>query len=231
MKSRLIGMLVPLLLMTSGCGGDDDDTGAADAALADGAALVDTGVDSAPDATVTLMFNVAGHDYGSLALGGMTGFPYTVRNVGAVTTGAMTVVITGDDASEFNFGFNGCNGQLLAPQGTCNMAVRFAPAATGSPGPRVASLRASHAGSSEVAQIPITGTALPVPILVLVPSSLGFPDTAVGATSAPQAGMMPPSEGPVTSGLVPISFAPLRTRLTAFLIVSYVYMGVSPTTT
>ena len=55
-----------------------------------------------------------------------------------------------------------------------------------------------------------------------LPTKYAFTPVAnsIGATSAPHAGMMPSSAGPVRSGLVPISFAPLLTRLTARLIVS-----------
>ena len=54
---------------------------------------------------------------------------------------------------------------------------------------------------------------------------------SMGEISARQAGAMPFSTGPVMSGFVPRSLAPLRTRCTAFWIFSKLYPLVSPTTT
>jgi len=169
-----------LVLVVVGCGGDDDDS--SDAALVVDAAPVDaTPIDAAPG----LAFTTPTHDYGSTTPGSLLGFQWQLSNSGAVTTGAVTVVLSGPDAQDFNFGFNSCNTMTLAPGATCNMAVRFAPQVGRPLGTKTAFLDATAAGPGGSARATMTGTVVMPPVLITMPSSIPPVQVQVGQ-SGPQ---------------------------------------------
>ena len=107
--------------------------------------------------------------------------PVLVTNVGAVTTGPLTVAL---GAGEFSLQADGCTGQSVASQGTCTFSVVYAPTTT----PPLSS-------GGDFAGILVSGT--PGGVGASTAAGYGatilmdewqylFADTAVGATSAPK---------------------------------------------
>jgi len=84
-----------------------------------------------------------------------------------------------------DFGINStlCGGATLAPNGSCNTTVHFAPTATGN---RTASLEFTDDASNSPQDVPLSGFGLPAtaPIFSVSPASLTFPNQQVGTTSA-----------------------------------------------
>ncbi|WP_433380356.1 choice-of-anchor D domain-containing protein [Actinoplanes sp. CA-142083] len=101
----------------------------------------------------------------------------TVTNSGSAAAPVSGISITGDFSQT-----NTC-GSSIAAGGSCTVTVRFAPTAAGS---RTGNLTVTASGITNT--IPLSGTGVaPGPILTASPSSLSFPGTVVGATSAAQA--------------------------------------------
>lgn len=80
------------------------------------------------------------------------------RDLRAVTVESATVV--GDDAAEFILDASACAGLTLQPDQSCELAIRFAPAAAGF---RQATARLELAGTEQAVELLLTGTALPPP--------------------------------------------------------------------
>ncbi|MFI5896566.1 choice-of-anchor D domain-containing protein [Actinoplanes sp. NPDC051513] len=100
----------------------------------------------------------------------------TVTNSGTAAAPVSGVSITGDFSQT-----NTC-GSSIAGGGSCTVSVRFAPTVAGS---RTGNLTVTASGITST--IPLSGTGVaPGPILSASPSSLSFPGTVVGATSAGQ---------------------------------------------
>jgi hypothetical protein len=86
---------------------------------------------------------------------GSTTQVFTVSNQGQLTTGALGVMLSGTDASQFQLAVDGCSGKTLTAPTTCQVTVRFAPTSSGV---KAASLTASaNPGASAVAQLSGTG--------------------------------------------------------------------------
>jgi hypothetical protein len=100
----------------------------------------------------------------------------TVTNSGSSSAPVGSITVTGDFSQT-----NTC-GTSIAAGGSCTVSVRFAPTTTGS---RTGTLSVTASGISNA--VPLSGTGvLPGPILNPNPSSLSFPGTVVGASSATQ---------------------------------------------
>lgn len=86
-----------------------------------------------------------------------TPFTFTVTNGGGVTSGALTVAVTGSMAGEFAVSNNSCDSMMLPANGTgsCTFDVVFTPAA---PGARSASVTVTgNPGGTAVAAVSGTG--------------------------------------------------------------------------
>jgi hypothetical protein len=119
--------------------------------------------------------------FGTLTVGtSSTPQIFTVSNPGSLTTGMLTVGITGAQATEFPFVTNTCAGVALAPAGTCTVSIRFAPSAAGA---RAASLRVSGAPGGTV-DVGLTGSGSS-PITVS-PAAVSYGSVPLGRTSAVQ---------------------------------------------
>jgi hypothetical protein len=116
--------------------------------------------------------------FGSVATGSTSAAQnVTVSNSGSAAAPVSTIATSGD--------FNQTNtcGSSIAAGGSCTVSVRFAPTAAGS---RSGNLTVTASGITST--IPLSGTGVaPGPILSPSPTSLTFPGTIVGATSATQA--------------------------------------------
>ena len=109
---------------------------------------------------------------------------YTLTNDGDVATGALTAVLTGDQAAEFTIAGTTCT--TLAPAATCTVTVTFDPKLRGwtDRALRLASLAVAE-GDSSPAVVGVYGYALPVPAkLVISPASWTFEATVAGGYSS-----------------------------------------------
>ncbi len=77
----------------------------------------------------------AGLSYGTVAIGAggsSTPSTITIRNSGGSPSGTLTTTLSGAGSASYSIVTNGCNGMVLASNGTCSVTVRFNPAAAGS---------------------------------------------------------------------------------------------------
>lgn len=102
----------------------------------------------------------------------------TLTDAGPLNLNISSVSITGEFTES-----DGCSGQVLAPQASCEIDVTFNPTDTG---PLTGALTIVANVSGGQVSVPLSGTGLAPPNLALTPSSLTFPLTTVGATSAAQ---------------------------------------------
>ena len=102
----------------------------------------------------------------------------TLTDTGRLNFTVTSVSITGDFTET-----DTCGGQSLAPNGTCQFQVSFAPTQTG---PRTGSLMVYGNVAGGQLTIPLSGTGLAPPTIVLTPGSLTFAGTLVGQPSSPQ---------------------------------------------
>ncbi len=101
----------------------------------------------------------------------------TVRNPSATP---LTMVTTGASPNDFTITVAKCDGNVVPAMGTCTFNVRFSPKATG-PAKGTANIGVMGAVG---AQLPLAGRGLRPALLVLTPSTLTFPSTSVGSSSA-----------------------------------------------
>lgn len=121
--------------------------------------------------------------YGSVSIGQTKDQTFAVRNSGQQTSSAITVSLTvGSGFSVLTGAAGDCVSAVttLASGATCNVRVRFAPAATGA---AAATLAVSAATGGTPAPLALTGTGLAQPSLVIAPMVATFPTTVVGSTS------------------------------------------------
>jgi len=104
-----------------------------------------------------------------------------LSNPGTATLNITSVSLGGTNPADFGL-TNGC-GATLAAGGTCNISVTFTPASATSFSATV-NVVDSASNSPQSATLTGTGTAAPTPQAVLTPTTLSFPNTAVGSTSA-----------------------------------------------
>lgn len=102
----------------------------------------------------------------------------TVTNTGTVTLVVSSVGATGDFGETDN-----CTGGNIAPNGTCQVQVTFAPTATGTR-TGVLTVYANVPGGEQT--VALTGTGVAPPQMVLEPTALSFGDQVINTTSAAQ---------------------------------------------
>jgi hypothetical protein len=103
---------------------------------------------------------------------------FTATNSGGLTVNLQPASITGDYA----IGNNTC-GATLAPNAVCTLAVTFTPTASGG---RTGMLALPSDASNSPATVSLSGSGVTPATVTLGPSTLSFPVTVVGATSAKQ---------------------------------------------
>ena len=104
----------------------------------------------------------------------------TVTNAGGAPTGTLTVQAIGSNPTEFTKAGDTCNGQAIAPAGTCTVTVRFSPTTAGTKSAGF-SIMGTPGGTvtstfSGVAQAPAK--------LVNTPTALDFGTVTAGSTSS-----------------------------------------------
>ena len=117
--------------------------------------------------------------FGAQAVGTVSSYAtITVTNSGSANLVVSSITTTGD----FNE-IDTCIGNQIPQGSTCSVQVRFAPASTGSR-TGVLTVYGNVAGGQATATLSGTGT--PAAAIVLTPTTMTFPVTSVGATSAVQ---------------------------------------------
>ncbi|UWZ86218.1 choice-of-anchor D domain-containing protein [Occallatibacter riparius] len=123
----------------------------------------------------------------------------TAENAGGASVSIKSVTVTGP----FVLGSNGCGTESLAPNTDCQMTVKFAPA---SPGAATGVLTMVDGAGTQTVKLSGNGTAPPTDTLSA--SSLTFPATVIGVTSAAQTVTITNSGGnPLTSIAVSVTGA------------------------
>ncbi|MFY9748030.1 MAG: choice-of-anchor D domain-containing protein [Acidobacteriaceae bacterium] len=102
----------------------------------------------------------------------------TLADAGSLNLNITSVSIAGDFVETDN-----CSGQSLAPQGTCQVSVRFDPSQSGARTGLLTVFGNVNGGQLTVA---LAGTGLAPASMVLTPSSLTFTATTIGSPSSPQ---------------------------------------------
>ncbi|WP_328324621.1 choice-of-anchor D domain-containing protein [Kribbella sp. NBC_00382] len=130
-----------------------------------------------PDNGSSISISPTAVGFGSVATGSSSApKTVTVTNSGTAAAPVSSIAITGDFAQT-----NNC-GTSIAAGGSCTVNVTFSPTAAGG---RSGNLTVTAAGVTNT--VPLSGTGVaPGPILGANPSSLSFPDTAVGSSSSTQ---------------------------------------------
>jgi CSLREA domain-containing protein len=122
------------------------------------------------------------NDFGTTTVGTPTAATqFTVTNTGLQTSGALTVALTGANASDFGITQDNCTGQTLAGSGgNCTVSVRFAPTSAGTG--KSASLAISGTpGGTPSATLSGNANAVPTPPGP-TPSTTPSPTTTPGPT-------------------------------------------------
>jgi len=110
-----------------------------------------------------------------------------LTNNGSVNLALGAISISGQNSSDFKE-TNNCPTGNLAPGATCTVQVVYAPSLTAS-GAESASLQVADNAAGNPQQIPLNGTAKPIPtapIATVSPASLTFASTVSGSTSPSQ---------------------------------------------
>jgi hypothetical protein len=105
----------------------------------------------------------------------------TLTNTGGAVLNIASITVTGTNASDFSISARTC-GTTLAASGTCTVSATFNPAAVGA---RIANLSFADNAPGNPQTVPLTGTGITT-VLSVAPSSLAFPATKVGQSSATQ---------------------------------------------
>jgi hypothetical protein len=138
--------------------------------------LTGTGSPAGPQATVTPL---------SLAFGSQTvGTASAAQPVTLNNTGNAALLIQSITASAGFTVTNNC-GSSLASDANCTLMVAFAPATTGIQNGTL-TISDNSSGSPQTVALSGTGTAAPMPQLVITPLSLAFGSQTVGTTSSQQ---------------------------------------------
>jgi len=132
-------------------------------------------------APTSLTFSIqnAGTSSSSLSL--------VLTNNGSVNLALGAISISGQNSSDFKQ-TNNCPTGNLAPGATCTVQVVYAPSLTAS-GAESATLQVADNAASNPQQIPLSGTAKPIPtapVASVSPTSLTFASTVSGSTSPSQ---------------------------------------------
>ena len=133
-----------------------------------------------------VVFDPSALDFGDQVLGTIGAVQVaTLQNNLTVPVEIISVTIEGDNPGDFELVNQICEGNQLAPGGTCTVTVRFAPTTTGV---RTAQLRVYDTATGSPRILPLTGNGLPSAPLICAgsTSALEFSNTAVGELSAAQ---------------------------------------------
>ncbi|HET6149696.1 MAG TPA: choice-of-anchor D domain-containing protein [Polyangia bacterium] len=110
-------------------------------------------------------------DFGSVVPPAASGSQtFTITNTGQQKSGAIATTLLGTEAKSFEITADGCMGQMLATQQTCQITVRFTPTALGAKS--ISIKLAADPGGSAVAQL--TGTGISAGSVVFTPSAFDF---------------------------------------------------------
>jgi hypothetical protein len=121
----------------------------------------------------------------------------TAENAGGLAVSIKSVTVTGP----FELASNACGTETLAPQADCQMTVEFAPTATGA---ATGALTMVDGAGTQTVTLQGNGTAPPTDTLSA--TSLTFPPTVIGVTSAAQKVTLTNSGGnPLTGIAVSVS--------------------------
>jgi len=105
---------------------------------------------------------------------------FTIRNPGSAATDALSTVVTGDHASNYDVTADTCAGTELAPGATCEVSIAFSP---DSRGDKSATL--SVAGGGLTVTGGLSGRGLTEATLGISAASHNFGDLTIGNTSNP----------------------------------------------
>ncbi|MCC6995135.1 MAG: choice-of-anchor D domain-containing protein [Deltaproteobacteria bacterium] len=138
-------------------------------------------------------------DFGAVTLGGNSGTQtFTVTNTGQQPAGAISTALGGSDAAQFTVTADGCMGQALGANATCQITVRFSPSSAGA---KTASLTATASpGGTAIAQL--AGQGLSIGNITITPTSRDFGSVQEGLTGTTQVFMLQNTGQSATGGLV-----------------------------
>lgn len=105
----------------------------------------------------------------------------TITNNGTAASGALNVTLGGVDASSFAFSSNTCQGAMVAMNGTCTIAVVFAPRTPPGQKSAIVSVTGTPGGT---AAIMVTGNALSAPVVSVSPISFDYMTIPVNTTGS-----------------------------------------------
>jgi hypothetical protein len=140
-------------------------------------------------------------NFGSIGIGANADRTITVTNTGSNTTGMLTPLLGGANATQFTVLMNNCTA-ALAPMGTCTMVVRFSPSTAND---KSATLTVTGA-PGETGTANLAGSGLVGAISFSVPgmTSPAYPLTVVGQTS--QLTYVISNSGQVETGMLSLTF-------------------------
>ena len=101
----------------------------------------------------------------------------TIGNTGTLDLNISSISLTGDFTETDN-----CSGQPVAPAATCQIGVTFDPSQSGA---RTGLMTIFGNVTGGQITVSLSGTAIAAGTIVLTPSALSFPATAIGSPSAP----------------------------------------------
>ena len=169
------------------------------AATPGGTAAADLGGTGATPANLSI--SPSPHGFGNQVINTTSGAQtFTVTNNGGVPSGTIATSVAGTDPGQFTKSADNCNGQTLAPGGSCTVKTAFAPTSSGA---KSASLDAS-ATPGGTAGAALTGTGQTAAQLELTPSSEDFGTVVQGDQSAIKTFTVQ-STGEQTTGALTIS--------------------------
>ncbi len=161
---------------------------------------VNAGLSGFGVSAAAISISPAARSYGSVAMGAMSApLTFTVTNTGGQVSGVPAVTLTGAGASAFQLAGSTCT-LTLAPGGSCDLQVRFAPTAIGIATATIG-VTASPGGAVSAT---VTGDGIAAGGLVIIPSSYGFPTTTVGDPTAAQT-LTVQNTGEATTGPITLS--------------------------
>jgi hypothetical protein len=129
----------------------------------------DGGADGMP-AVVVITPDNSMHDFGTVITGTSSApFTFTFTNAGTVASGALSAMLSGTGANDFQLANDGCTTQVLAPGANCTVKVQFQPKTTGS---ESASLTVGD--GTNMAAVTVSGMAIAPGALALMPAMQDF---------------------------------------------------------
>jgi hypothetical protein len=132
-----------------------------------------------PSPSAQLGIDRSSYDFGTVTQSTSSGpISFLITNAGPGSSGTVSTSVTGDASA---FSVSGCDGQVLAPSGSCMLQVSFAPSAVGSFHITV-SVNATPGGSVTT---DITGVAVAPTLIAITPSPAAYGALLDGVT-APQ---------------------------------------------